>query len=287
LVIDELSAELVIAQDGSPSVFVSLGAPDLEHPEGSAAALAEEAAYALESIDPDGAVSLPLQVWLPDPAVRLLLAQPLEKAFGPKTIFPLSKSLSSLSVGIARRALQEEGLNLLPADWRNAAASRKTRRRFWGSILGLLGVWGAILMLGFTLQSIRQRETDVLKLRLKSLEAPAKAVRDLQSKIAALEQYADRSGSALECLRETVLLLPEGVELTSFTFRKGVSVVLRGQARAPDPVYDFIQALQASERFTQVNPSPVQTRTGEGAMTVQFAVTCLLTGNIENETNPP
>jgi Tfp pilus assembly protein PilN len=195
--------------------------------------------------------------------------------------------LPELSEGLARRSARADRLNLLPAEWRESAARARSRRRLIVSTLWLVGTFVLVLLAGTLLFSIQKRMTRSLQLRLAALEEPRKEMLALQERLTALEQYSDPKGSVLESLREIVVALPQGIELTSFSFRKGVSVLLRGQAAAPDPVYDFIQALQKSGFFQEIEPAPVQTRPDGGPMPVQFSITCKLTGNTEDETIQP
>ena len=65
------------------------------------------------------------------------------------------------------------------------------------------------------------------------LEQSAAKIASLTNKIASLTQYGNRSHSALECLREISALLPQGVDLSSFSYKKGASLSLRGECGTP------------------------------------------------------
>ena len=287
LIVDSQSAELIVAQEGIPLIFVSLGSTRQGDPDTIARMVTEEAVFALESLEMEEAQQLPIRVWILGGALQQTLPAHLNTIPNREVDLRPTNALQDLSEGIARRATRETGLNLLPVEWREAATRHRARRRFMVATLGLLGVFSAVLILGLTLFSIQQRRTTALKLRLAQLEEPAKEMRALQSRLAALEQYSNPKGSVLEILREVVVLLPKGIDLTSFSCRKGSTLSFRGQAAAPDPVYDFIQALQRSDFFTEVNPAPVQTRADAGLMPVQFSITCTLPGNAEHETEQP
>ena len=79
-----------------------------------------------------------------------------------------------------------------------------------------------------------------------------------------IESYVDHRQSALECLREISRLQPEGIELTSFSYRKGDAVKITALGRAVGMVYDFQHRLNESEFFpTPVLKGPRTTRRGE------------------------
>jgi Tfp pilus assembly protein PilN len=287
LLVDSQSAELIVIQEGVPVVFVSLGPTRSTDPEATARIVAEEAVFALESMEMEDVPKLPVRAWILEGNLRDPLAARLQLLPGWTVEIRATEAVPELSEGLARRTSRETCLNLLPVEWRETAARKRSRKQLLVSSLWLFGTFALVLLLGTLLFSIQKRRTQQLKLRLAALEEPAKEMRALQSRLAALEQYSDPKGSVLEAMREIVSVLPQGIELTSFSFRKGSALALRGQASAPDPVYDFIQALQRSSFFTEIDPAPVQTRPDAGPMPVQFSITCKLPGSVENETDQP
>jgi hypothetical protein len=60
------------------------------------------------------------------------------------------------------------------------------------------------------------------------------------------------SESALECLREISVVQPKGIDLTSFTYRKGDAVKIAGEALNSDLVYQFSKKLDGSNLFQDV-----------------------------------
>jgi hypothetical protein len=115
------------------------------------------------------------------------------------------------------------------------------------------------------------------------MEKPALEIRRLRAKVREFTQYADRSNSALECLRVVAETLPRGTELTSFVYRKGNTLSLRGEAEAPDMVYAFIQAVEKTEHFPEVKSDGVSTRTTPQGPRSQFGATIRLPGAGEGE----
>jgi Tfp pilus assembly protein PilN len=118
-----------------------------------------------------------------------------------------------------------------------------------------------------------------MKASVALLEQSATKVRELKERITSFEQYADRSRSALECLREISALLPEGVDLSSFSYKKGSSLSLRGECGSPEPIYSYVQALQQCPLFTEVKTEGVRSKmTQGGAQKSEFSLTATLPG---------
>jgi Tfp pilus assembly protein PilN len=174
-------------------------------------------------------------------------------------------------------------MDLAPDEWRAADATRRTRRKLLRSTTIFLVAWLLALGVFWTLLNMQRGRMARLRAEVETMETPAMEIRRLRAKVLEFAQYADRTHSSLECLRVVSELLPEGMELTSFVYRKGSSLSLRGEADAPDKVYGFIQALEGTERFPEVKSEGISTRnTPQGART-QFGVTIRLPGAGEGE----
>jgi len=83
---------------------------------------------------------------------------------------------------------------------------------------------------------------------------PANEVRRLRLQVDMIERYTDRTHSALECLREISALQPQGLDLTSFTYRKGEGLDLDGEADSGPLVNEFNEKLNQSKLFADVKP---------------------------------
>jgi len=209
-------------------------------------------------------------------------AEALQKSLGLEALFPHSlEELPLASEGVARRLVAPArplAMDLAPEAWRVADVERRTRRKLLRSATVFLGAWLLAIGVFWTLLNVQRGRMARLQEQVEKMEGPAKEIRRLRAKVLEFSQYADRSHSALECLRVVSAALPEGAELTSFVYRKGSSLALRGEADMPDKVYGFIQALEKTELFSEVKSEGVSTRnTPQGARS-QFGVTILLPG---------
>jgi len=163
--------------------------------------------------------------------------------------------LPSTERGVALRELSGDGLlDLTPAPWRLAATSKRTRRQMVVTALCVLGVWA--LFVGGGLGWLAVEEARLVKLEEDEVRwmEPANEVRRLRLQVDMIERYTDRTHSALECLREISALQPQGLDLTSFTYRKGEGLDLDGEADSGPLVNEFNEKLNQSKLFADVKP---------------------------------
>ena len=169
-------------------------------------------------------------------------------------------------------------LDLAPEAWRTADAERRTRRKLLRAATVFLVAWLLAIGIFWTLLNLQRGRMARLRAQVESMEGPALEIRKLRAKTLEFAQYADRTRSALECLRVVSETLPEGVDLTTYVYRKGASLSLRGESDAPDKVYSFIQALEQTALFPEVKSEGISTRnTPQGARS-QFGAALVLPG---------
>ncbi len=288
------SLDLAVARDGSPLLFRSLPvAPAAEA--GAAAELddwtagcAEEVADSLTALETEwGGTGAPTLHVFHDETLPAGQAEALRQALGLETFFahPLAE-LPPVSEGVARRLADPArplAMDLAPDSWRAADAARRSRRHLLRSATVFFAVWLLGIGVFWTLLNVQRGRLTRLQAEVEDMEGPAMEVRRLRAKSLEFALFADRSASALECLRTVSEVLPPGMDLTSFAYRKGATLALRGEAETPDKVYGFIQALEQTERFPEVKFEGVSTRnTPQGARS-QFGVTIRLPGGGEEQ----
>lgn len=281
VLIEEHHAELIITQGGVPVVFRSLGALSGASPEESATEMADEINYTLTALETEwGAMDPgPLQVWHPDTVPPAFFAA-LRTASALDVRTHSLEALSSLSEGLVRRAARpaDQRLDLAPAQWSVEMQDRRARRSALLVGGAALGVWLAAVLVFFILWQVRDHGLRKAKAEAARLAGPAKEVRQIKDQVLALQKYGDRQYSGLECLREVSERLPDGVDLTSFSYKKYKDVSLRGEAESSDPIYEFIDRLEDSAFFTNVAPEGVTDEIRGGKRRSTFRVTCGLRG---------
>lgn len=187
--------------------------------------------------------------------------------------------LPSISSGLAWRVaepVEPLHLDLAPPEWRDVEKNRLFMRRFWQTTLVFVAVWVLVVATFEALLRLERGRVQRLQNEVAALEAPALDVSRLQGKVMEFRQYADRTHSALECLRVISADLPRGMDLTSYIYRKENTLTLRGETDDAEKVYNFIQALERTEMFPQVKSDGITTRAGSKS---QFGVTIGLPSN--------
>ncbi|HIE10409.1 MAG TPA: hypothetical protein EYP62_02230 [Kiritimatiellae bacterium] len=184
-----------------------------------------------------------------------------------------------IAAGAALRALRvERAINLAPAEWEQTVRYRRTRRRVVTAAVAVVILWLGLMGGMAAVSQIQRTRLEAVLRREQTMARPAAELRELRRKVRGLESYADRSHSVLEALREVVSLMPGGVDLTAFAYKKGRGVQLRGTAERTEPIYEFFAALEKSDFFSSVKPEGVTTRRRGRQVVSEFKVRCLLGG---------
>jgi len=287
LLMDKSGAELILSEDGIPIIFRSLGAAAGISDEDFNTELSEEISYTLTSLEAERGTAEVKQVglWHWGETVPEDLARKLAENCGLDVLSRNFESLPTLSEGLARRTAARPPItvDLAPPEWRAKEQSRKLRKTLVIATTAFLGVWLIGIFAFFGGLSIAKGRTQQVRADVAKLEGPAKQVEVLAKKVKSFEIYSDRSRSALETLREISSVLPQGIDLTSFSYKKAGSVAVRGEAGSPEPIYDFFQALEQSKFFAKVKPEAVRSKTVGATQKSEFSVTATLPG-AEEET---
>jgi Tfp pilus assembly protein PilN len=304
LLLEKTGTELIACQDGIPVVFRSLGSGQGLSEEEFFLELADETAYTLTTLEAErgvedgvqldlwyGAIQAPPKVvgsvavpLTSQPAISgppSVLVQKLREACGIEVDSRRLDSLPPLTEGLARRiaAKGDTVLNLAPPEWRTQEHGRRTKKSLLIASVVFLVIWMAGISVFIGGLRMQENRRDQLKSEVAGREKSAARVKELKDKITSFEQYADRSRSALECLREISALLPEGIEISSFSYKKGTSLSLRGECTTPEPIYSYVQALQQSPLFKEVKTEGVRSKmTQRGVQKSEFSLTAILPG---------
>lgn len=267
LVILDDAPALVVIQDSVPVAFCSFpGGADISRDE-LLSEIAGEAGYTLMSLELEhGSVGVSRLEVFTDSDLPASFLENLKKECGCEAHKESLKTLPPLSEGIARRAAARPGtrIDLTPASWREQEASQQQKKKTMMVSASFTAVW--LLVVGgfygylvFQEASVRRLEAARDKWR-----GPADEVREMARRVRIIQQYMDRSDSALECLRETTELMPVGgIVLTSFNYKKGESLVIAGESDSRGDVLNYNARLNESKLFTQVVPGEIKILRGK------------------------
>lgn len=276
LIVEPQGIELLVVQDGNLIMLRPLGSLSSTAPAETASEIAEELNYTLTTMETEwGLQSIgSLQVWHRKELAPEFLAT-LREQCEPAIEARLLDDLPPLSEGLARRALERgpHMLDLAPAGWKTALASRKFKRTLLMAGVAFVALWilaVAALTVGVQLQKKKLSEA---RTQLAALQAPARQVEQLKEQVRALERYLDPKYSALESLREIAERLPPNVDITALTYKKYGQIAVRGEADSSDPIYDFFQSLEQTELFPAVKPEGVTQQRRGNSVRSQFKLT--------------
>lgn len=287
---DEGCAQLLIVRDGVPVVIRALDAGLVMTSPSFAADIADEIEYTLMTMESawGSHPTTGLSLWTNGAASEELI-RALSDACRIEVVTHDLASLPPLSEGCSRRMAAEApaALDLAPVAWKRGIASRKYQRLAVTIAGTTFGVWALIMLglWGWTLYQKRlltEAQADMTK-----LQRDVAAVRELKGQISSLEQYADRTFSGLECLREISEKLPGNVDITSFLYNKGGEVNVRGEADNDQPINDFIASLEKSTLFKTVRTEGITTQVRDGRSRSQFRITMTLPAPPPQESQEP
>ena len=187
-------------------------------------------------------------------------------------------TLPTLSEGLALRSADRRGLHaeLVPREWIELQRRKQIIRVSTIVSIVVLGVWMAVMSVTALVFGIQTATFNQIKKEATTYEAPARSAQAARVEMLSLEKYADRSHSALECLREITEFLPSSVEINSFSYTKGNAIHLRGSSQTSESIYDYFQKLGRSALFTELKNEKVNLQIRQGNRIQGFSLTAKL-----------
>jgi hypothetical protein len=160
--------------------------------------------------------------------------------------------VGSFSRGAALRNREPGALDLRPASWRTSVSDRRFRRGLTRVLGGGALLWVLLAAALYGGPALLDHRAARIEAGMKALEPSGQAVRDVRNRVRMIQAYMDRTLSPLEVLREVSALLPEGIELSSFRYRRDEQrVSVQGAAQSTPLVYEFKQRMDASPLFAE------------------------------------
>jgi len=271
VVITPEETEIIVFEDGAPVLFRALGGSMQGGDEELAAEVAREVEYSLMTMELECGPALLKTVGLWYSSESAYLKDRIAEALPVSVESGALDSLPPVSEGAAARMFDAGAVNLVPAVWRSAGMARQFKKRMLTAAAVLLSVWVIMVGAGAGTMLYRRSGIDRLSSEAESLVAPAMQVRDLRRRVVLVKRYTDKRDSALEYLREISAILPEGIDLSSFSYRKGEGVKISGAANAVDLVYRFKNAIDGSEMFKEAAlTGPRKTPKGEEVFSIEI-----------------
>lgn len=181
--------------------------------------------------------------------------------------------------GMIDRAADPSTLDALPASWREVLAETRFKTSQRKFLIGAGAVWLLIAAIVFGVPLIfgymERHQTALCKEHARK----HREVKDMRARVELVRRYSDHARGALEILKAVSDRLPEGVELSSWNYKRGEGVKFSGEAPDTGSVYDIkdkLMALSDTENEEKVFADvvltgPSATRTGR----LRFDINCL------------
>ncbi len=198
-----------------------------------------------------------------------------------------SATMEAAFSGLGARTADPAALDVLPYSWREVLEETrfKSKLRKFLAIAG--GIWALIMVVLFGVPIVFGMMTDHQRELCREHSRQYKAVLATKEKVDVVRKYSDHSRGALEIMKAVSdrLPLPEGsdtscVELNSWNFKRNDSVRFSGEADSAALVYQFKDALIASEIFAKVELQGPSAGRGNRQ---RFDIDCRFHGDEEEE----
>jgi Tfp pilus assembly protein PilN len=252
---------MIVLNNGVPAHFRSLELFHDFEKESVQEEIIEELQHILISLETEYGPQTPdrIQIWSTSSNFPKKLTERLTSLCDGKVELKDLNDLPPLSQGLAERSIERSvsHIELVPREW----VDLQRRRQFMkmSALAGsfILGCWLLVVSIAALVFGIQQASFSRVKREASQLSGPARDAQAAREELISLKKYADHSHSALECLREITVILPEAVELSSFSYTKGNAVRLSGRAENTDAIYDFFQKLGTIKLFEDVSNSKI------------------------------
>ena len=142
-------------------------------------------------------------------------------------------------VGVAERAADEGGINALPASWRELLDETRFKAKLVKALSVAGGIWLLVMAVLFGVPVVYGFMTDHQKSLSKQHERQYKAVKEMKQKAELVRNFSDHARGALEIMKALSDRLPEGVTLSSWSYKRDEGVHVSGDSESKDPVYEF------------------------------------------------
>lgn len=148
--------------------------------------------------------------------------------------------------GVAERSFEAGALNALPASWGEMLEETRFKAKLVRRLGVAGGIWLFIMAVLFGVPLVFGLLTDHQKSLCKEHSRQYDEVRKIKEKVELVQKYSDHSRGALEIMKAVSDRLPQGIDLDSWSFRRGDGLKITGLADEDTQVYKFKDQLVAA-----------------------------------------
>ena len=146
-------------------------------------------------------------------------------------------------VGVAERSSDPSALNALPESWREMLEETRFKHKLVKTLAIAGGIWVLIMAVLFGVPVAYGFMTDHQKGLSKQHQRQYAAVKEMKAKVDLIHKYSDHARGALEIMKAVSDRLPEGITLSSWTYRRDEGVRVSGDAETAEATYAFKDAM--------------------------------------------
>ena len=148
-------------------------------------------------------------------------------------------------VGVGERTDDPGALNALPASWREVLEETRFKAKLFRGLAVAGGVWLLVMGVLFGVPVAYGFLIDHQRGLSSQHRRQYEAVRDMRAKVDVIHKYSDHARGALEIMKAISDRLPEGVTLSSWSYKREDGVSFRGEADTAEAVYALKDAMDA------------------------------------------
>ena len=142
-------------------------------------------------------------------------------------------------VGVAERSADPASLNALPASWREVLEETRFKAKLVRRLSVAGGIWAAVMLVLFGVPVVYDFMADHQKSLSKEHARQYRAVADMRDKVKLVQKYSDHARGALEIMKAVSDRLPQGITLSSWSYRREDGVKVTGEADEAELAYKF------------------------------------------------
>ena len=146
-------------------------------------------------------------------------------------------------VGVQERSEDAGALNALPESWRELLEETRFKAKLVKYLAIAGGLWALIMVVLFGVPLVFGFMTDYQKGLSKQHARQYQEVSAMKEKVMLVKKYSDHARGALEIMKAISDRLPEGVTLTSWTYKRDEGVRVSGESDTAEATYAFKDAI--------------------------------------------
>ena len=141
--------------------------------------------------------------------------------------------------GVAERAGETGSLDVLPESWRDFLAETRFKAKMIRSLAVAVGVWLLVVGVLVGVPMVYGFMTDYQKGLCRDHQRQYRAVKEMKGKVELVRKYSDHARGALEIMKAVSDRLPEGMELSSWDYKREDGLRISGEADSANDIYKF------------------------------------------------